>query len=251
MDVAVRLRQAREARGEDLCRLAKRIGVRQDHLRAIEEGRFADLPAGIYGRAAVKKFAGAFGLDGAAVLAACEPLLTPVDEPIAALARVRGLRPRPPDPSRAPGREPHQDLAGDAPFAGWRPLAAAAMDACVIASLLLIVVIAALTMLTVPVSALRDAGGAFTVMGLLLAAGYFLCFGGVRGATIGERTFAVAPAHPIGTAVTARDALERAILAATADARCMQRWGITARRVRDSARVPSPPRPRDPAPAPS
>ena len=64
MDISERLRQARTATGEDLAALGKRIGVRQEHLRAIEDGRFADLPAGIYGRSAVKSFAAAFGFDG-------------------------------------------------------------------------------------------------------------------------------------------------------------------------------------------
>jgi|SRR5688572_8983244 transcriptional regulator with XRE-family HTH domain len=224
VDISTQLRQIREARGEDLATLARRIGVRQEHLRAIEDGRFADLPRGIYGRAAVRSFANAFGLDGAAVLARCEPLLTPIDEPIAALARARGLRPRPQGPTVADGNA-HDDGAIDSPFAGWRHLAAAAVDACVIVTLLLVVVIAALTLLTVPVSALRDAGAAFGIMGLLLAGGYFLCFGGVRGATVGERALSVEPRRPVGPVVTVRVAMERAMLAATEDARCMERWG--------------------------
>jgi hypothetical protein len=225
VDISTQLRQAREASGQDLATLGRRIGVRQEHLRAIEEGRFADLPTGIYGRAAVRTFANAFGFDGAAVLARCEPLLTPIDEPIAAMARVRGLRPRPQEPSRVPNADAHDDLASDSPFAGWRHLAAAAVDACVIVTLLLIVVVAALTLLTAPISALQDSGAAFGVMGLLLAAGYFLCFGGVRGATVGERALSVECRRPAEPVVTVRLATERAILAATEDARCLQRWG--------------------------
>ena len=220
MDISAQLRQARQARGEDLCTLAARIGVRHEHLRAIEDGRFADLPSGIYGRAAVRKFAQAFGFDGAAMLVECEALLTPLDEPIAALARVRGLRPRPEAASGTRECEPPDDLAG----AAWH-LAAAALDACVIVTLLLVVVIAALTMLTAPVSALRDAGGPFGVLGLLLAAGYFLCFGGIRGATIGERALRLAPARPSAPLLTVRLATERALLAATEDARCILRCG--------------------------
>ena len=223
VDISRQLQQARLAGGQDLAMLARRIGVRQEHLRAIEDGRFADLPAGIYGRAAVRAFANAFGFDGAAVLAECESLLTPLEEPIAGLARARGLR----APAAAPSRveESRDDVTGDSAFPGWRHLAAAAIDACVIAALMVILVIAALTMLTAPVSVLRDSGGAFATMGLLLAAGYFLCFGGVRGATFGERTLSIDPRGPAGPAVTLQMVAERALLAATEDARCLQRWG--------------------------
>ncbi|HET7694481.1 MAG TPA: helix-turn-helix domain-containing protein [Vicinamibacterales bacterium] len=224
IDISKQLSHARLAAGEDLAALARRTGVRQENLRAIEDGRFAALPPGIYGRAAIKAFASAFGFDGAAILAECEALLTPVDEPIAALARVRGLRARPAEPPQSRD-QPADDLAGDTAFPGWRHLAAAAIDACVIAGLLLAMIVAALTLLIVPVAALRDSGGAFAVMGLLLAGGYYVCFGGVRGATVGERALSIEPRRPGGPAVTLRMVAERALLAATEDVRCIERWG--------------------------
>src|SRR5947207_7039025 len=86
------LGRARAACGEELSALSRRTGIRLQHLRAIEEGRFADLPPGIYARSTIRAFAGACGLDAAAVLADCEPLLPTVDDPINALARkVRGV----------------------------------------------------------------------------------------------------------------------------------------------------------------
>lgn len=227
MNIAVQLQQARLAQGEDLCTLAQRIGVRQEHLRAIEDGRFADLPSGIYGRAAIRHFANAFGFDGAAVLAECEPQLRPLEEPIAALARANGLRARPGAPVPRDGETPDPSI--ESPLAGWKHLAAAIVDAVVVAGLLMVVVIAALTFLIMPISALRNSGPAFGVMGLLLGAAYFLCFGGVRGSTIGERALGLQPA-PIGGPVTIPIALERAMLAATADVRCVQRWSERAGR---------------------
>lgn len=224
MTISQQLRQARQAAGEDLAALARRTGVRQENLRAIEDGRFADLPRGIYGRAAVKSFAAAFGFDGAAVLADCEPLLTPLDEPIAALARARGVRRPAAEGTSARDTDDHDELTAGSSWPEWRPLAAAAVDAAIIAVMLGGVVVAALTMLIAPVTALRDAGGAFAIMGLLLASGYYFCFGGVRGATIGERTMAIAP-RATGSAVTLREAVERALLAATVDARCIARSG--------------------------
>lgn len=221
--IVEQLSQARLTAREELPDLARRTGVRQENLRAIEEGRFADLPAGIYGRAAIRSYANAYGFDGTAILAACEPWLTPVDEPIAALARARGLR-RPVEMPRSHEGDPH-DEPNDGSFATWRHLAAAAIDAGVIAVMLLVLVFAALTLLIVPVSALRDAGGAFAIMGGVLAGAYYLWFGGVRGTTIGERTLTVEPRSLNGSPVTLRVAIERALLAATEDARCIQRAG--------------------------
>lgn len=225
MNISQQLRQARLAAREDLAALAKRTGVRQENLRAIEEERFGDLPRGIYGRAAVRSFATAFGFDGAAVLAECEPLLTPIDEPIAALARVRGGGGRPADASRRHDGDLRDDRLNDSPRAECRRLAAAAVDGAVIGVLLLVLVVAALTLLIVPVAALREGGGAFAIMGLLLAGGYFLCFGGVGGATVGERVMAVELQPPAESPVTLRLVAERALLAATADARCIARLG--------------------------
>jgi hypothetical protein len=223
-EICARLRQARAVRGEDLAALGKRIGVRQEHLRAIEEDRLGDLPAGIYGRAAVRAFAAALGFDPVEVLRVCEPHLAPVDEPIAALARLRGIRREPSAAPQAAALDGQPDPADDF-FPGWRHLAAAAVDAIVIVGLLLVVVAAALTLLTVPVSALKDAGLPFGLMGVLLAGGYFLCFGGVRGATIGERALHVeAHGHQVST-VTLRLVAERALLSATEDVRCIERLG--------------------------
>jgi hypothetical protein len=225
MEMYERLRQARMESGEDLAALGQRIGVRQEHLQAIEDGRFADLPSGIYGRSAVKKFAAACGFDGPAVLAECEALLAPVEEPIAGLARLRGGRVRRPDP---PPRQStiEADPATDdgSAFQGWRHLAAAALDAAIIVGLLLLVVVSALTALTVPLSALDGSAAAFALMGMILAAGYFLCFGGVRGATVGERTLGIESRGP-ASMLTLQAVAERALQSATEDVRCIQRFG--------------------------
>lgn len=225
MDIAARLRQARTATGEDLAALGKRIGVRQEHLRAIEDGRFADLPSGIYGRAAVKSFAAAVGFDAAEVLAECEPLLAPVAEPIAALARLRGCPVRRPDPPAVlRSQDPRTPAEADFPFPGWCYLAASALDACIVVALLVVVVVSALTALTVPIAALERSAPSFGVMGALLAAAYFVCFGGVRGATVGERALGIEPRTPAAM-LTLRTVGERALQAATEDVRCIQRSG--------------------------
>ena len=212
-----RLRHARIARGEELAGLACRIGVRQEHLRAIEDGRFGDLPTGIYGRAAVRTFAAACGFDPAATLAECAPLLPVADEPIEALARLRGVRPARHEPH-------HEPINFDRP--SWRPLAASAVDALVVVALLVIVVVATASLLLVPIAALHSSAVTLALVGLLLGAGYFVWFGGLGGATIGERLAHVVPDASDPALLTLRSIAERTLRSATVDVRCIVRLGV-------------------------
>lgn len=237
VDVSRQLREARAAGGEDLTCLAKRIGVREEHLRAIEEGRLADLPKGIYGRAAIRSFAQACGFDPLETLAACEPFLAPVDEPISALGRLHGVRqPRTPAPVNDPLPLAPQPAASStvstAPVAqqlrdAGRVLGAAAADAVVVVALLLVLVVCAVTALTVPVSALATAGPAFGVMGALLAASYFAWFGGLRGATLGEQLLRVDEGSAGAPLRTLNAIGRRALQAATRDATVILRLGAS------------------------
>lgn len=228
--VSQRLKDARRARREDLPTLAKRIGVREENLRAIEQGRFADLPAGIYGRAAVRSFAAAFGFDPGEVLAACESQLTPVAEPIHAMGKLHGVR-QPAAPA-APAHAPASSPAAGLPyiFPDWRPLAAAAVDACVVGILLLGVVVCAITAMMVPLSALDRSGPMFGLMGVVLGAGYFVWFGGVGGQTLGEQVCRVQARKPEQTLMTLRAIAAGALLAATEDLRFIQGLGAWAGR---------------------
>jgi hypothetical protein len=227
--------------------LAKRTGVREENLRAIEQGRFADLPPGIYGRAAVRSFAAAFGFDPAAVLAECESQLTPVAEPINALCRLRGVRQHAPPVAAA-----HLSVTADAEgpslpggvFPGWRLLAAAALDACVVVALLLVVVVCAVTAMMVPLAALDRSGPTFGLMGLLLGSSYFVWFGGLGGRTIGEQVCRVEARNPTRALITLRAIGAGALLAATEDARFIQDLGAWAgRTTRQRFSVRSAPQP--------
>lgn len=180
-----RLKRQRIARKEELAAIALRIGVKESLLAAIEDGRFADLPHGIYGRAAIRSFSAALALDPDAVLADCAALLPPIDDPIDAMARLRGLRTSKP---ATPSDCRDADAVVFAEPATWRPIAAAAIDAAIIMTLLL--TLAALTMIFcgAPMAAFGASSAlAFGLMGLVLAGGYFVCFGGIAPATIGER----------------------------------------------------------------
>src|SRR5438067_1406294 len=94
MAVHERFRAARLRQARTLAAIALQIGAREDWLRAIEDGRFGDLPSGLYGRATLRGYAKALGLNGDEMLADCASLLPALDVPIAGLARLKGLRPR-------------------------------------------------------------------------------------------------------------------------------------------------------------
>jgi hypothetical protein len=216
-----RLRRARAACGEDLSALARRTGVRLNHLRAIEEGRFDDLPPGIYARAAVRTFAAACGLDPAAVLADCEPCLPRIDDPIDALARKHGLAVPTPAADHVPAHD-HD------PSSEWRTFAAAAVDATLIGALLIVVVVSVALAGRVTIGDLSASAGPFAVVGVLMAGGYFAWFGGLCGTTLGR----VSVHTPAMTreSLTLRTIAARALLAATDDARSFVRLGGRAAR---------------------
>ncbi len=64
------LRGSRESRGLDLADVAELTHVRKEYLRALEEGRYADLPEDVYTRNFVRLFAQAVGVDSERALGA-------------------------------------------------------------------------------------------------------------------------------------------------------------------------------------
>ena len=64
------LKNARVARGMELADIAELTHVRKEYLRALEEGRYGDLPEDVYTRNFVKLFAQAVGLDPENAMAA-------------------------------------------------------------------------------------------------------------------------------------------------------------------------------------
>jgi len=233
-----RLRHARTLRGEDVAALTARTGLRAQHVRAIEEGRYADLPPGIYGRAAIRAFAAAYALDADAVLAECEPLLPRIEDPIDALARRRGC-------AHAPAVVVATNVQLEA---GWRPLAAASIDGAVAGGVILAASAAAALLARVSLAALETSATPFFVVGVVLGAAYYVWLGGLRGTTLGERVIRWRPQprdpRPLTLAAIAR----RALFAATADARAIYGFGQWAgRRFRPSAARSA----RPPAPLPS
>lgn len=185
-----RLRRAREARGEDVAAIARRIGVSPRLLHAIEEGRFGDLPGGIYARTSIRRYGAALSFDPEEILGACDPFLPSAEDLVTALARLQGLRPAPVPKPPAPVRpaSPPEAGSGPTPCPAWRPLAAVAIDGLMVAALLLAAVAGTIPMSGSGASSLgRSAAPVFGLMGLILGSCYFVFFGGIACATAGER----------------------------------------------------------------
>ena len=186
------MRQAREAKGMSLTALEHEVGVRVSVLESIERGAFGELPAGLYGRHAVRAYATAVGLDADAVLDEAGQLLPIPEDPLDGLARVRGFvrrsRPTVADEERMPVARPHALATPEPgePTPDWRRFAASAIDGAV-----LVCVVLALAQLTAvaagtPMSdVIAVAFPAWALMAALISATYFVLLGGIRNATLG------------------------------------------------------------------
>src|SRR4051794_34821751 len=177
-----RLRLARTTRGLTIESVAKRSGVRAEWLRAIDSGRFNELPAGIYARSAIRAYAAALNLNVNEILQLSAPLLPSVEDPIDVMRRMNGIAPAPPAVHRV---EKQSVTAPD-----WRVIAASAIDAGAMALGLLVLVTCTVAM-GLPMSVLdRAAAGPLFAVMLLVAVFYYVVFGGIVGQTVGEYVIA-------------------------------------------------------------
>jgi Helix-turn-helix domain len=231
------LKQARLKRGLDRATVARRTGVREPLLVAMEAGLWERMPHGLYARSAVRTYASFLGLDAEAIVKSCEASLPGIEDPIAGLARVRGLKPQKPEspPVRPPEAQPSTTQLVDAPSAepAWWPdrrragmiAAALTIDGALIAAPLLVTVTAAAILNRVPPSAMDHGAAAFGAFGALMAVLYFLCFAGVAGSTIGERLTGTA-SQAGTTAHTLRAVGDRALAAGFRDLRSIAALGV-------------------------
>ena len=104
------LREAREDKGLDINDVARITHVRKEYLRALDEGRYGDLPEEVYTRNFIKLYAQAVGLDDVRLLERYSrerELASPVNDaprPITPpLTRVRASRPDKPGRRGATG----------------------------------------------------------------------------------------------------------------------------------------------------
>lgn len=172
MEVRTHLHHARLARQLTLSDLAARTHLSHGILKKIDDGRFAELPPGLYARAYVRAFATEVGLEPSATLMDLEVLLPAAPDPFPVLREVR----------TAPESTLHLQLAR---------CSAAALDAVLLlgAVVLPVVLLASWSSGVDVGKLLADAGGALGAFCALPVALYFLLFDGIAGGTPGCRAF--------------------------------------------------------------
>lgn len=195
MELHELMRQGRERKGLSRAELGAHIGLREPVVERIEAGAFHDLPAGLYGRFAVRAYAKFVGVDPEDALAQVGSQLREPEDPLDGLVRVHGLRPRrrktPPSSTVSQLQDSGHERFHSVGFTtsiDWRPAAASAIDA-----LFLLSVFGVLLRLTTAVTGApasdvleRARPGLALIFGVV-ALTYFVLLGGLRNATFGAR----------------------------------------------------------------
>jgi hypothetical protein len=238
LPVHERLRQARLVRRDEIDALAERIGIRAAVLTAIEAGEYDKLPSGLYGRAAIRAYADALGFDSQAILDQCGALLTPLEDPIAGLARVRGMRAH---NERSPHIAQLMKISAllventTSIYPNWRFLAASAIDSAIVFGLLLMLVATTISVYGTPVLS-TAAAPAFAIVGVLLATTYFAFFGGIGGQTAGARLARVGVRAPSHTPLNLSRVMSRAVSSAARDVAVVEQMAAWVRGISASDR---------------
>lgn len=84
------LHDARTRKNLSLAELSSRTSLSPAVVRKIDEGRFGELPPGLYARSYVRSFAGAVGLDPAETLKEVEHLLPGAPDPLPVMRELKG-----------------------------------------------------------------------------------------------------------------------------------------------------------------
>ena len=169
---------ARRARGIGLDEIAKGTRISPHYVRAIDEGRFADLPPGIYARAYVRTVGAFVGLDD---------------------AQLEGILPASADTDAQQVLEEIRAARPDRPrrFTPARVHAAASLDAAVLLLLNVLVVSLVAGVCRVGAHALvSTAPLPLLVFCAMIWMTYFIILKGVNGRTMGELACGIAPRRP-------------------------------------------------------
>jgi hypothetical protein len=222
VDMLEQLRCARETLGLDLPALEQRTRVRLHLLAAVEEGRFEELPRGVYARAVVRAYASAVGIDPNRAVTAVAALLPEQEDALDGIARVRGFARASAHPIAATSTAADELAENPAGFSAGAlssvilaRSAAAAIDGAVLAAigLVLLVLTAAAAGVTVG-AVLTFAAPALLTLFALIAGLYFLLLGGILGETVGSRVMQISRvsiAAPVGVRAMSHRACEVAV----------------------------------------
>ena len=190
----VDLHRARLASGLSLEELLSRTALSRGVVQKIDEGRFAELPPGLYARSYVKTFAAEVGVEPDEALANLEPFLPAAPNPLPAMREIK---------VESEGTL-HLQLAR---------ISAATFDAI----LLIVAVIAPVLCLSAWSSGvevrilLADAGGAIGAFCALPVALYFVVFDGLGSGTPGHWIFGPSEQSAPSTPLKLPEILRRAV----------------------------------------
>jgi len=196
-------RQARLSSGLTVEEVVRRTHLRPAHVALIEDGRLDELPAGLYGRAYLRAYAAAVGLDPDATLARYGAGLRSAPDPIPALRDIARERTPPTlgtilvDWVRS-RRAAH---AAGQPAEVQRPtdrLAGRAAAACIDAVLLAMIHLGVAFLIAFGCGVsldmlLRQAGAAVGAVWAFTSVAYFVLLAGVAGRTVGAHVCALPP----------------------------------------------------------
>jgi Uncharacterized protein conserved in bacteria len=187
------LHRARLAAKQSLDDLALATCIAPALLRAMDNGQFHRLPAGLYARAYVRSVAVALGLDAETTLTELLPLLPGLDSvasaaPVPAAPGAGSSRPAvdPPIPAATAWSGGHDD--------DWRRFGGSLVDG--LGMLALQVLTAGLAAVAAGVGLgqfVQSAWPALIVLWLITSTSYFIVFAGVSGITPGDRLCGVRP----------------------------------------------------------
>jgi hypothetical protein len=185
------LHRARLAAKRSLNDLALATCIAPGLLRAMDNGQFDRLPAGLYARAYVRSVATALGLDPGATLAELLPLLPGLDSLAGTLPVAPGPAGLAANPSRpviaaASWSNGHDDE--------WRRFGGTLLDGLGLLALQLFIALLAALAAGVGVGQLVwSAWPALMLLWLIISTLYFVVFAGVSGLTPGDRFCGVRP----------------------------------------------------------
>ncbi len=196
MNILTHLHQARLNCQLELSELAARTAISPSVLVKIDQGRFAELPAGIYARSYVRSFAAEVGVDPALAVQGLDHVLPVATDPFPVLREITTPATR------------HWSLARW----GLERWAAVATDAVILLFLdtMLIAVVALCSGIAATVM-LSEAAPALAAILAVPVVAYFVLFAGIGGRTPGASLWRVpAPPH---TRLTLNLILQRALAA--------------------------------------
>lgn len=187
------LKHSRLIRGLTIDQVSRHTRIPPAYVRMIDEGRFADLPHGLYGRSYVRAFASAVGVDAEEALARYAAQLVDVPDPLPALREIS--RERTPPTLAAAIADRVREWYGTRDSAEPIKLPgtvyfSAGLDALFLFAVNAFVVAVAAHACHVSVDVLlRQAGAAMAVVCAFTSTMYFVLLAGIGGQTLGMRVF--------------------------------------------------------------